>query len=502
MDIRKTFQTSLLAALAGWTCSAVTVTPKATDEALVNPDMGLCFYAYAGRLWAYGAKTPNYDTLDWFPGCSTVYMRLLWADVEPTEGDFRWDLFDRLAQPWIAKGKKIAIRVICCNQTENATPDWVRDAGAKGHWFEYATFKKLGVKDPPLRWEPDYADPVFLEKFDRFLDAFAARYDGDPSVAFVDIGSFGVYGEGHSPYLAELREKNPQEFDRQAALHLELWRKRLPKSFLVVSDDIGGAWNMAPDHPLMQRARELGIGFRDDSIFCAPPPNSWKHAHWAKAFAPLSPIVVEIGHASILEQRGIFVRERLLECVEEYRASYLSIHDFPERYLATYRAEIDAVNRRLGYRFVLRSATFPNEVIPDEPVVIESTWVNSGVAAYLRGATLCWSLLDAQGNVCWSATDNAFDFKRLEPTLGGKEHPLVVRSRVRFGHTVKNPDPDNCLIWARDTGRDPGAVNVMLPSGVYTLCVSVGTRQGTPEIALPLAGAKGRRYPLGLVTVR
>ena len=48
------------------------VEPKATDEALINPGMGLVHYAYSSRIWAY-------DT-----------------GLEPKEGDFRWDLFDSL----------------------------------------------------------------------------------------------------------------------------------------------------------------------------------------------------------------------------------------------------------------------------------------------------------------------------------------------------------------------------------------------------------------------
>jgi hypothetical protein len=41
----------------------------------------------------------------------------------------------------------------------------------------------------------------------------------------------------------------------------------------------------------------------------------------------------------------------------------------------------------------------------------------------------------------------------------------------------------------------------MLALGEYDLCVSVGTRQGTPKIALPLAGGNCRRYPVGKVKV-
>jgi hypothetical protein len=41
----------------------------------------------------------------------------------------------------------------------------------------------------------------------------------------------------------------------------------------------------------------------------------------------------------------------------------------------------------------------------------------------------------------------------------------------------------------------------MLAPGEYTLCVSVGDRQGTPVIALPLSVGFDRRYPVGKVKV-
>lgn len=42
---------------------ARTVRPQETDEALVNPGMGLTQFHMAGRMWAYGATIPPGDTL-------------------------------------------------------------------------------------------------------------------------------------------------------------------------------------------------------------------------------------------------------------------------------------------------------------------------------------------------------------------------------------------------------------------------------------------------------
>ena len=78
---------------------SVTVHPANTDEALINPGMGFYFYQYSNRLWAYGSQQEPGDTLDWFPGCSTIYFRLPWCELEPEEGDYRWDLIDTYAQP-------------------------------------------------------------------------------------------------------------------------------------------------------------------------------------------------------------------------------------------------------------------------------------------------------------------------------------------------------------------------------------------------------------------
>ncbi len=69
----------------------VTVHPTNTDEALVNPGMGFYFYQYSNRLWAYGSQQKPGDTLDWFPGCSTIYFRRPWCELEREEGDYRWD---------------------------------------------------------------------------------------------------------------------------------------------------------------------------------------------------------------------------------------------------------------------------------------------------------------------------------------------------------------------------------------------------------------------------
>ena len=82
----------------------VTVQPEDTGQALVNPDMGWTMHFYSNVIQNYGSKLEPSDTLDDFPGLSTVYLRVPWSFLEPEEGRFDWSLVDTPAQRWIGKG--------------------------------------------------------------------------------------------------------------------------------------------------------------------------------------------------------------------------------------------------------------------------------------------------------------------------------------------------------------------------------------------------------------
>ena len=480
-----------------------TVRPVATKEALVNPGMGWVFYHHDNGNWLYGAETPVGDTLDWFPGVSTVYFRIPWCELEPEEGCFRWDVIDSVAQPWIAAGKRIAFRFTCSESGyARAVPEWVEKAGAKGAFYAF------GTTDRKL-WEPDYLDPVFLEKFGNFLAAAARRWDGREEVAFVDVGSFGMWGEGHTGFTSKLSKEKTAEIAR---VHAELHRRHFRRSPVVISDDVAGPTCRDADHPTMAAMRELGIGFRDDSIMVSARPNQWYHAGWARRFAEAGlPVVVESAH---------FYRDRrdartgepcwyeggLLESTVAYRANYQGIHWWPDDHLTFNRREIDAVNLRLGYRFELRSATWPNEIVAGAPLDIASEWANVGVTVPPEEAFVAWSLLDGTGGLRWTCVDESTDFRTLRPTLEDGTHPTNLTSRVRFGWDRACSVAKDASRFARHDGR-PLPPSDRVPSvapGTYTLAVSVGRRDATPRIALPLDGQVGmtRRYAVGDIRVK
>ncbi len=355
-----------------------TVHPVDHGRALINPQMGWTMHFYSNIIANYGSKLAPSDTLDDFPGLSCAYLRVPWSFLEPEEGRFNWSLLDTPAQRWIDKGKQIALRI---SSTESwmrwATPEWVHDAGAKGYNFTVGK----GVDPNGPYWEPDYKDPVFLDKLDHFLAALARRYDGNPNVAFIDIGSFGVWGEGHSWASSKL----PFDYEARKA-HVDLYCKHFKHTLLAISDDFAGPQEPVAHLPITDYALSKGVTLRDDSICVQPPPNSWFHAELAQAFWPKLPVVLEHEHYGSSKARGAWGDgSLLLKSVEEYHASFMSIHWWPRIELEENRDIIDKINRRMGYRLQLREAAFPKEVRLGEPFTVETTWANAGVAPMLSG---------------------------------------------------------------------------------------------------------------------
>jgi hypothetical protein len=453
----------------------ITVQPPDTGAALVNPDMGWTMHFYSNIPQNYGSKLEPADTLEDFPGLSAVYLRVPWAFLEPEEGRFNWALFDTPAQRWIARGKRVAFRVTCSeNWLRFATPEWVKNAGAKGTFYQFGK----GPSEQGGNWDPDFADPIFLKKLDRFLAAMGLRYDGNPNVAFVDVGTFGLWGEGHTFMSSRVPPERTLAIVKQ---HIDLHRKHFPHTLLCISDDVAGHDKPGRNFPETDYALSQGVTLRDDSILVQPPPRSWYHAEMAQVFWPRWPVILEHEHYGGSKARGTWGDGALLlKAVEDYHASYMSIHWWPRVELEENRALIDRINRRLGYRLQLREIIWPAEVVIGKPFNVRSIWANAGVAPCYPGGFVALTLKDEKGGLVSVLADEQFNVRDLVPGAPGAASPRTNMSLFVIGRVAPVTQPGQCRIF-----------------------ISVGQRDGTPRIALPLADDDGqRRYRLGTITLR
>lgn len=457
------------------------VRPKDTGEALVNPGMGWTLHFYSNLIKNYGSKLEPSDTLEDWPGLSVIYLRVPWSFLEPKEGEFNWSLFDTPAQRWIDRGKQIAIRVSCSESwMRHATPKWVQDAGAKGVEFEFGKGPKTGG---PL-WDPDYLDSIFLEKLENFLAAMARRYDGNPNVAFIDVGSFGMWGEGHTGFSSRLSEEQTLAVARR---HIDLHVKHFQRTLLCISDDVAGSGKPGRHFPAMDYALSQGVTLRDDSILVQTPPHSWYHAEMAQEFWPKLPVILEHEHYGSSKARGAWSGDLLAKSVEDYHASYMSIHWWPREELNENREAIARINRRLGYRLQLREMSWLAEVALGQPFVVETAWANAGVAPCYGGAFWAFTLKDEKGGIVSAHVDESFDLRNL--AVGPPDDAPVRRLQSHLILALRHADPAGTFVPATRPGT-------------YDVFVSAGLRDGTPRIALPMADGDGqRRYKVGTIRV-
>jgi len=499
---RKWFSIALLISLVNWSNSfgqqeRTVVYPKDNGAALENPGMGWFLHYYDNSTAAYGSRLAPSDTLDDFPGLTAIYMRLPWSYIEPNEGQFNWSVVDGPSQRWIDKGKKVTFCFTCCESwLRYATPEWVKKAGAKGYYFDHA---KGLIENGPC-WEPDYDDPIFMEKLDKFLAAAAARYDGNPDVAFIDMGSFGVWGEGHTYWSTRLAYPAST-----ICRHIDLHLKHFKKTLLAANDDFSlQVGKDTADTPKVVKQKEFeqllpmqmtetidyafkkGMTLRDDSILVNGGKNAYFHEAMAQPFWPRLPVILESDHFGGSRDRGAWGDgSRYLQAVEDYHASYASIHWWPREFLAQNRELVNQINMKLGYRLQLVEASWPAEITVGSNFTFTSKWRNAGVAPCLPGGYIALTLKDGKGGIISVSVDEQFDVKDLpvgapgQAQIRNQEAAFAISPHSHSGYGSKTIEP-----------------------GIYEVYISIGTRIGTPHISLPLPECDGkRRYHIGTVKI-
>lgn len=448
-------------------------TPMDNGKALINPNMGWVTYFYSNLYQNYGSQLEPSDTVSYFPGMNTVFLRLPWAFIEPEEKRYVWEILDTPAQRWIERGGQVAI---CITATENwmgsGTPTWVYDAGAE----KYEVDGYL---------EPDYDDPIFLEKVENFIKILAERYDDNPNIAYIFVGHYGMWGEGHTE-LTTPKHGQSWGYETQKNM-IDLYRRHFKKTLLCISDDYVGHNVRGERFPITDYAFSRGVSIHDDSILVQPWPNHWYHSEMAQLFWPTLPVVLEHEHYGGSVGRGAWDEELLLKAVEDYHASFLSIHWWPDAFHNANKDIIARVNRRIGYRLQVLEITWPSTIKKGEPFIIQSKWANAGVAPCYGGGYPCFTLKDEKGGLVSVLTEQAYNVKDLSITPPDMITPHAINST---------------FVIAPEHSDNKGAFSRACKPGTYDLFVSVGKMDGTPVYELPHEGHDGhKRYKVGVITL-
>jgi hypothetical protein len=364
----------------GRAAETVTIRPGRDDTMLVNPGKGWVQY--------YGADKYTKDYI------GVGYTRWAWSVLEPKEGQFNWKEIDDFIQQFKRYGKKTAFGVmnVSTGLGQYVTPKWVFDAGAVPLAVPDGS-SPAGQQIITKNWD----DPVFLEKMKRFVQALGRRYDGHPDLAFLDIRSYGNWGEGHVGMLQApgIILTPPDNLKNNYFLpYFNAFRH----TQLIIP------WGSGSYDAIYDWAVAQGAGMRRDGIL----------SKWSKDGSEClrahgrHPAVFEYcdGYAE-MKKSGWWKPEMLRNTyVGCGKPSYMQ---WDAKIFEENRDLCLSLGNYVGYHFVLEKAVLPSGFRPSVPFQLEFVWLNDGVAWLYEPCHVAIALLDGKSDIKekhWIAESN------------------------------------------------------------------------------------------------
>ncbi|MGN0996302.1 MAG: DUF4832 domain-containing protein [Candidatus Ventricola sp.] len=359
-----------LPALAGAAAISVSYVPYGGE--LVNPLIG-------NVAWADGdAGHEQPFTL--------VYANLTWAELEPEEGRLDFASFEERNHfdRWRAEGKRLILRFVMDVPTKRRhadIPDWLMDrAGGAYYSCPYGR-----------GYCPDYAQEALIEAHARVIRALGQRYDGDPFVAYVELGSLGHWGEWHVHSKAGKMPGEPVR-DRYAQAYRDAFTQTplmMRRPFRFAAQNGIGLYNDAAGQPeetqtwLDWIAHGGAYDVTGETDALAPMPDAWMTA---PVGGELTTSIKKTAHLRAALEQTISLFERS-------HASWIGPGSFVDIARGGEdQAALDRLMQRIGYRLRISGAT-----IDTDAHTLTLEWTNDGVAPFYHDWKPCVRFTEADG---------------------------------------------------------------------------------------------------------
>lgn len=154
------------------TSARVTVTFTESQEVAGYPPEGI--YSLTGGGIPVSSLLANASV-------KGISARIDWRILEPQDGVFDWRRVDSMINQVGLAGKKISFAI----SAGVDTPEWVYEKGARKFVFidDNVYHDTYGEElYCPMPW-----DEVYLAEWKKFIDAFGAKYNGNPAIAWVRV---------------------------------------------------------------------------------------------------------------------------------------------------------------------------------------------------------------------------------------------------------------------------------------------------------------------------
>jgi len=415
--------------------TTVNITANKT-RVLRNPLSG--WVMYLGRDWSENFWTDEgYDNM-YVPDiaksvrvsdyASTCYLRTSWRSLEPQEGQYIWNdpnaKLTKLLKTARDRGIRLSFRIVVDGRDQGQnTPLYVFDAGADWYGTE-------NQKSP----YPD--DKKFQEKYTKFIEAFAKKFDNPDEVDFIDAYGLGKWGESHTMVYKDIGNKKAV-FEWATDLYSRCFTKvPLVINYHRLIGNSGEPWGeVAPDtEELLNIAIGKGYILRHDAFGMTDYYQGWEKQFALKWNYKL-PILMEGGwitgggiHRYWIDSSGKYreghpedVRQGEFEASAEAKVNMMDFRVGDETY-SWFNFAFSYIQRFVsegGYRLYPDMISLPKEIKSGQDIRIVHRWNNMGwgycptnIQQWKQKYKVAFALLDSQNAVKKVFVDEQTDLSK------------------------------------------------------------------------------------------
>lgn len=424
--------------------------PISSNKVLANPFIG----------WAPPADGGPYSQPH-----RLVYANLNWIEIEPSEGVFAFQDIEKKYKlnEWAQKGVKLIFRVVIDSPSEESyrdIPKWLYYKIQKdGEWYK---------NEYGMGFSPNYENPILIKAHQKLIEELGKRYDSDPRIAFIQIGSLGHWGEWHT----DVQHPFPKvaitdQYVRHYLVSFPTKRLLMRRPHQIAKDHNMGLFNdmfgdVEHTANYIKWFQKGYISWLNDEQHPAMP-NFWENGLSGGEF---------VGQ----EKMGLVYMDKnnfkqTMNMVQVTHISWLgpnSPADYP--FGGKLQQNLNTLLKKMGYRFRIVSETHEQWARPGNPLTVAMTWENSGVAPFYYPWKIELSLENQKGEI-EARTEIQDDIRAWHPGIGRINTFLSIPANIRKGQ--------------------------------YTLCIAIlDPSTGLPGIELAMEQNRGdKRYRLGKVRI-
>ena len=344
-----------------------------------------------------------------------VYASFSWRDIEKDKGNYDFSSFEERNHfaYWASKDVRIIIRLYLDYPQDSPhrdIPDWLYDE-LGGAGVAYANSYGAG-------FSPDYDAPLLLQYHERLINAIAARYDNDPAIAFVELGSLGHWGEWHTG------ENNGVQipFASQAACEAVAghYAKYFRNKILLMRRPT----RMAAEHNMGLFNDSFGDMFQTEDYFI----NWFTHGYVDLQTGVQNPPMREFwrkapsgGEVANNPGEQYFTNENMERTLRQLKLSHTSWLGPSGPFYSTsseVAVNLDVVQNSMGYKFYISRAALGKNLSLSGKRTLQITMKNSGIAPFYYRWPVRLYIMDFNNSIKYVQTAE-YDIRTLMPNGSG-----------------------------------------------------------------------------------